>query len=176
MSWKTIPCMHTHTCACTPQHTIHCKQLIRKWTISAPFHTLSPTSGTISSKTSGTLLLSLPSKANSRHFSSQNISAMPISLYSVCVCVCVCVRARIFCINVLYCKAFRALSTLCVSFFFFLFSYIFLIADKKSISMYIICVILCLFSTLSRRVGALQISIIIKTALFRMFYCQHTNT
>ena len=38
-------------------------------------HTLAPTSGTISPKTSGTLLLSLPSKANSRHSSSQNISA-----------------------------------------------------------------------------------------------------
>ena len=54
-------------------------------------HTLVPTSGTISSKTSGTLLLSLPSKANSRYFSSQNISVKqhclftPISLYSVCV-------------------------------------------------------------------------------------------
>ena len=32
-------------------------------------HTLAPTSGTVSLKTSGTLLLSLPSKANSRHFS-----------------------------------------------------------------------------------------------------------
>ena len=35
--------------------------------------TLAPTSGTISPKTSGTLLLFLPSKINSRHFSSQNI-------------------------------------------------------------------------------------------------------
>ena len=33
-------------------------------------HTLAPTSGAICPKTSGTLLLSLPSKANSRHFSS----------------------------------------------------------------------------------------------------------
>ena len=41
----------------------------------ALFHTLASTSGTIFPKTSGTLLLSLPSKANSRHFSSQNISA-----------------------------------------------------------------------------------------------------
>ena len=49
------------------------------------------------------LLLSLPSKANSRHFSSQNISVKPHcpSLPSVCtvclcvcVCVCVCVRER----------------------------------------------------------------------------------
>ena len=62
-------------------------------------HTLATTSGTIFPKTSGTLLLSLPSKANSRHFSSQNISVKPHypSILSVCtvyVCVCVCVRAR----------------------------------------------------------------------------------
>ena len=52
------------------------------------------------------------------------------------------------------CKAFRAfkdLSTLCVSFFFFLV-YTF-IADHISISTYIMCVMLCLFSTLSRREG-----------------------
>ena len=50
------------------------------------FHTLAPTSGTISPKTSGTLLLSLPSKVNSRHFSSQNIWVEPHcpSLPSVC--------------------------------------------------------------------------------------------
>ena len=54
-------------------------------------HTLVPTSGSVSPKTSGTLLLSLPSKANSRYFSSQNISVKPHcpSLLSVCtVCVC----------------------------------------------------------------------------------------
>ena len=76
----------------------------------APSHTLAPTFETISPKTSGTLLLSLLSKANSRHFFSQNISVKlhcP-SLLSVCtvclfvcvcvcvfVCVCVCVRARV---------------------------------------------------------------------------------
>ena len=52
------------------------------------------------------------------------------------------------------CKAFRAfkdLSTLCVSFFFFLV-YTF-IADHISISVYIMCVMLCLFSALSRREG-----------------------
>ena len=38
--------------------------------------------------------------------------------------------------------------------------YIF-IADNISILMYIMCVILCLFSALSRRVGALQMSIIL---------------
>ena len=42
----------------------------------------------------------------------------------------------------------------------FFFIYIF-IADNISISMYIMCVILCLFSALNRRVGALQIYIII---------------
>ena len=51
--------------------------------------------GTISHKTLGTLLLSLPSKANSRHFSSQNISVKSHcpSLLSVCYSVCACVRA-----------------------------------------------------------------------------------
>ena len=39
-------------------------------------------------------------------------------------------------------------------------TYIFIV-DNISISMYIMCVILCLFSALRRRVGALQISIII---------------
>ena len=65
----------------------------------ALFHTLAPTSGTISPKTSGTMLLSLPSKVNSRHFSSQNISVKPHcpslpSICTVCVCVCACVCAR----------------------------------------------------------------------------------
>ena len=49
----------------------------------------------------------------------------------------------------------------------FCFTYIF-IADNISISMYIMCVILCLFSALSRRVGALQISIIIITIIHRV--------
>ena len=81
------------------------------------------------------------------------------------MCVCVCASFAcvcIFCINVIDCKAFRAskdFSTLCVSFFFFL-TYIF-IADNISIWMYIMCVMLCLFSALRRRVSALQISIII---------------
>ena len=55
-------------------------------------HTLAPTSGTISPKTSGNLLLSLPSKANWRHFSSHNISVKPHcpSLLSVCTgCACI---------------------------------------------------------------------------------------
>ena len=92
-------------------------------------------------------LFSLPSKANSRHFSSQNISAKQHcpSVCTVCVCVCVggggvFVHMCIFCINVLYyCKAFRAfkdLSTLCVSWFVFL---IYIFADNISISMYFMC-------------------------------------
>ena len=52
------------------------------------------------------------------------------------------------------------LSTLCVSFLFFSY-YIFFIADNISISMYITCFILCLFSALSCGVSALQISMII---------------
>ena len=61
-------------------------------------HTSAPTSGTVSSKTSGTRLLSLPSKANSRHFCSQSISVKrdclsPLSVCTVRVCVqaCMCV-------------------------------------------------------------------------------------
>ena len=59
-------------------------------------HTLAPISGTISPKTSGTLLLSLPSKANSRHFFPQstiqlsNIVFTPPIKMCVCVCVVVC--------------------------------------------------------------------------------------
>ena len=60
----------------------------------ALFHTSVPTSGTISPKTSGTLLISLPSKANSRRFSYQNISVKqhcrpPPSVCTVCVYMCV---------------------------------------------------------------------------------------
>ena len=93
----------------------------------------------------------LPSKASSRHFSSQNISVKPHcpSLPSVCtVCVfvsaCVCVCVCIFCIIML-----EHLSIYIYLFFGITFS----------ISMYIMCV--CLFSAFSHRVGALQISIII---------------
>ena len=107
-------------------------------------HTLAPTSGTISPKTSGALLLSLPSK------STQDISLLRIFQLNHIVlhshqsvqCVCVCVRACIICITIL-----EHLS-------------IYTFKNKTfSISMYIMCV--CLFSALSRRVGALQISIII---------------
>ena len=97
----------------------------------------------------------------SEYFSYATLSITPISLYSVllcvCVCVCVCVCARIFCVVTL-----EPLSTLCVSFFYlFFFTLHIFIADNISILMYIMCVILCLFSALSRRVGTLQISIII---------------
>ena len=44
--------------------------------------------------------------------------------------------------------------------FSFFLTYIF-IADNITMSLYIMCVILCLFSALSRRVGSLQISIIV---------------
>ena len=71
----------------------------------------------------------------------------------MCVCVCVCVC--IFCI-----VTFEPLSTLCVSLFVVVVVVV-VAADNISISMYIMCVILCLLSALSRRVGALQISIII---------------
>ena len=79
-------------------------------------HTLAPTSGTISPKTSGILLLSLLSKANSRHFSSENISAKqhcpsPLSVCTVCVCVCVCVCVRA-CVRACVCVCVRA----CASF------------------------------------------------------------
>ena len=75
-------------------------------------------------------------------------------------CVCVCI---------FYIVTLEPLSTRCVSFFFFL-RRIF-IADKISISMYIMCVILCLFSVLSRRVGALQISIIDVNVCLNMTVC-----
>ena len=60
------------------------------------------------------------------------------------MCVCVCVHVCIFCIVMLE----------PLSIFFFCSFW-----DKYSISMCIMCV--CLFSALSRRVGALQIAIII---------------
>ena len=70
-------------------------------------HTLVPTSGRISPKISGNLSFSLPSKANSRHFSSQNISVKqhcpsPLSVCTVCVCVCVSV-----CVCVCVCVCVR---------------------------------------------------------------------
>ena len=57
------------------------------------FYTSIPASGTVSPKTSGTLLLSLPSKADSSHFSWAGLPFAPISLYSVCMRVCVCAHA-----------------------------------------------------------------------------------
>ena len=125
--------------------------------------------------------MSLPSKVNSRYFSSQNISAKqqcpsPLSVCTVCVCVCVClgvcvcvhVCASFACVcifftNVLYCQAFRVFKVLAIHYvlaFYFVLIYI-SIADNISTSMYIMCAILCLFSALSHRVGTLQISMII---------------
>ena len=101
----------------------------------------------------------IPSKANSSHFSSQNVSAKQHCPFTpsvcemcVCVCVCVCVRASL--------RLNPCLHYVLAFFFLFFFSNYF-IAANISISMYIMCVILCLFSALIRRVGALQISIIV---------------
>ena len=95
-----------HTCSNTNAATA-----IR--TAFAFFHTLAPTSGTISPKTSGTLLLSLPSKVNSRHFSSQTISAKQhhpslLSVCTVCACVCVCV-----CVHLLHSYAWNLVYIMC---------------------------------------------------------------
>ena len=125
-------------------------------------HTLAPTSGTLSPKTPAALLLSLPSKANARHFSSQNISIKqhcpsPLSVCALCVCVRACVRACVrvcvrACMRVCVCVCVCAcvcilctvnpepllVSTLCFCVCVFLIRF--------SISMYITCVIRCLFS------------------------------
>ena len=102
---------------------------------------------TISPKTSGTLLLSLPSKANSRHSSSQNISAKQHCPSPLSVCMCVCVYT---CVHFLHSYAW-ALVEVCIMFLCVFFSLFFLITF--SISVYIMCVILCLDSALSRWVG-----------------------
>ena len=54
--------------------------------------------------------LSLPSKANSRHFSSQNISVQCVCVY-IYMCVCVCVRA---CVRACVCVCARARARACV--------------------------------------------------------------
>ena len=104
------------------------------------------------------LCYSLPSKANSRHFSSLNISVKPHcpSLLSVCT-VCVCVRACV-CVLCVHVHLLHNYAWTLVDI------YIFIFWDNISISMYIMCV--CLFSALSRRVGALQISNIIMLMYF----------
>ena len=67
-----------------------------------------------------------------------------VELNMVLVCANLILENDIVCIVML-----EPLSTLCVSFFhFFLFIYIF-IADNISISVYIMCVILCLLSALT---------------------------
>ena len=71
-----------------------------------------------SPETSGTLLLFLPSKANSRHFSSQNISVKPHcpSLLSVCT---MCMRVHV-CVYVCVCASLAlCLKTLVDIFLFF---------------------------------------------------------
>ena len=74
-------------------------------------------------KTSGTLLLSLPSKVSSWHFSSQNISVKPhcpalpsVCTVCVCVCVCVCVRERVcVCVcHICVSESVRARACVCV--------------------------------------------------------------
>ena len=95
---------------------------------------------------------------NKRHYlTPQNISVKqhcpsPLSVCTVCVCVRACVRACV-CACV-FCIVTFAPLLMHVSFKLFLLI-------TFSISMYIMCVILWLFSALSRRVGALQISITI---------------
>ena len=98
----------------------------------------------------------------------------------MCACACVCNQYdiccygiwQVFCVTREFNRSFVSvwqcvprefdrwyclpLSTLCVS-LFFIFIHIF-IADNVSIWMYIKCVILCVFSALSHRVGSLQIS------------------
>ena len=101
------------------------------------YHILVPTSGTISPMISGTLLLSLPSEANSKHFSCLNVSVKQhqlsftrviqyhcISLYSLCVCVC----CTLLCLNpcwYIHCIFLLAFITLWITF---------------SVSVYIMCV------------------------------------
>ena len=101
----------------------------------------------------------------------------------MCVCVCVCVRARVracvcvrACVRVRVCVRACVCVCVCVCIFCIImlehlsiYTYFFLKAF--SVSMYIMCV--CLFSALSRRVGALQISIIIiiRPSVRRLFCC-----
>ena len=120
------------------------------------------TSGTISPKTSGysfflqkqtqdISLLRIFQLSNTVLHPYQSVHCVCVSSQTdgsvcVCVCVCVCVHAHV-CAHV--CASFT-----CVDVYKSLKTFF--------ISMYIMCIILCLFSALSRRVGALQTSIIIK--------------
>ena len=86
-------------------------------------------------------------------------TVLSVSLYSVCVCVRACVRACVcvcacVCIFCIVTLEPLLMSTVCVRLIYFIF-----IAVTFSISMYVMRVILCLFSALSRRIGALQISV-----------------
>ena len=114
-----------HTHACSKSNTSTTKPMA--FTLS---HSLAPTSGTISPKTSGTLVLSLPSKANSSHFSSHSTSVKPhcpslLSICTVCVCVCVCVCLCVcVCVCVCMCVCVFCivmLEPLSISFFSFLY-------------------------------------------------------
>ena len=109
--------------ALSAPHQTHACSNSDTQTVKLMTFTLSPTSvhtsGTTSPKTSGTLLLSLPSKINSRHFSSLDTSTDPpltvcmararvcvcvrvcvLALWRVCVRVCVCVHSRLCSHNV----------------------------------------------------------------------------
>ena len=123
-------------------------------------HTLAPTSGTISPKTSGKLKTQKQTWVISllRNFQLSNIVLQPYqSVQHVCVCVraCVCV-----CMHACRCMFYTVMleplltSTCCVSFSVKLLT-------TCSIWMYIMCLILCLFKALRRRVSAWQNSIII---------------
>ena len=163
---KIQNCLHVLQCnyrfrslvsfwAATPLQSLPLSPLFIRHNASTPkpmafalFHTLAPTSGTISPKTSGTLLLSLPSKANWRHFSSQNISAKqrcpsPLSVCTVCV-LCVCVHV---CVHLLHSYTWTHVNIMCWLSIIFICTFLF--ADNISMSMYIMCVILWLFSALS---------------------------
>ena len=104
-------------------------------------HTLAPTSGTISPKTSGYSLFLQKSTQDISLLRIFQLNHIVLHSHQSEQCVCMCVH---FLHNYAW--------TL-VDIYIFIFWIIF------SISMYIMCV--CLFSALSRRVGALQISIII---------------
>ena len=71
ITWPSLDLAH----GATQHKSRHFALLLRAYAKAMAFplsHTLAPTSGTFSSKTSGTLLLSLLSKENGSHFSSKN--------------------------------------------------------------------------------------------------------
>ena len=71
ITWPSLDLAH----GATQHKSRHFALLLRAYAEAMAFplsHTLAPTSGTFSPKTSGTLLLSLLSKGKGRHFSSKN--------------------------------------------------------------------------------------------------------